>query len=185
MKLISAVAAALALVLSAPANASLFNASYTTETGGMVTFMFDGTVEADMDTVIVNSLLMPPTFNGVAPAAGAVSGFLSFTDANNGAAVGDPVVFPAVVSFSGTSMDFVYYNDSPNDAFVLADAFVTGLGFGGYVGGPSWGNGGFEIFNFGNWSLTPKAVPTPNTVLLLGLGMIGVSVLRKRQTISS
>jgi len=65
---------------SAPAHALLYNASYMLIGGDVVEMTFDGTLQGDLDTIVVNFLAGTPTFNGVAPALGAVSGFLSVTD---------------------------------------------------------------------------------------------------------
>ena len=88
--------------------------------GDVVEMTFDGTLQGDLDTIVVNFLAGTPTFNGVAPALGAVSGFLSVSDViDSGLIPGDPVVVPATVSISGGALDFVYYNDHDEDGFFL------------------------------------------------------------------
>ena len=54
------------MAASAPAQAVLLNASYTLQ-GGVLTMVFDGTVQGDGDTIVINSMFAPK-FNGVTPA---------------------------------------------------------------------------------------------------------------------
>lgn len=171
IQVLAAAAAITAAGLSAPAYASLFNVSYTISTGGMVEFTVDGTLQGDGDTVVVNSLPTTPTFDGVAPALGAVSGFLSVTDADNGLAPGDPGVVPAALSLSGWTLDFVFFNDHDLDGF----GFETGW----YESGDSYGDVD-EPFNQSKWSMAP-AVPLPAALPLMvgGLALLGF-VARRR-----
>lgn len=172
--------AAMIVAASAPAHALLYNASYTLAGGGVVAMTFDGTLQGDFDTIIVNSLAGTPTFNGVAPTLGAVSGFLSFTDQNLlNAAPGDPVVVPATVSISGGMMDFIYHSDFPNDGFLFDTS--------GFYGAPAYGGGGsfnaiLEVFNPQNWFVAPAAVPVPAALPLLaaGIGALGFAGYRRR-----
>ncbi len=116
--------AAMIVAASAPAHALLYNASYMLIGGDVVEMTFDGTLQGDLDTIVVNFLAGTPTFNGVAPALGAVSGFLSVTDVFvSGLIPGDPVVVPATVSISGVTLDFFYFilPSLQNPKFLVCD----------------------------------------------------------------
>ena len=174
-------AALLGIVASAgpPAHATLFNAAYELEGGDVVSFMLDGSIDIDGDTVVVNSLLMTPEFNGTAPSLGAISGFLSITDVLDLLAPGDPVVNPALLSFSGDGMDFAFFNDFNDDGFFLDTAGVF-FGVPGFLAGVSYGDTEGELFVSARWSLVPK-VPEPASILLFGLGLAALAFMRQRK----
>jgi len=52
-----------------------------------------------------------PLVNGVAPALGAVSGFMSLTDAVGGLGPSDTPINDALLSFGGSTMNFIFFND--------------------------------------------------------------------------
>ena len=165
---------------SSPAHATLFNAAYVLDSGDTVSFMLDGSIDIDGDTVVVNSLLMTPEFNGTAPSLGAISGFLSLSDVSGGSAPGDPVVNPALLSFSGDGMDFIFFNDFSADDLFLFDTVLVFLPFPGYAAGASYGDTDAELFVSARWSLVPK-VPEPASILLFGLGLAALAFMRQRK----
>ena len=172
--------AAMIVAASAPAHAVLYNASYMLSGGDVVEMTFDGTLQGDLDTIVVNFLAGTPTFNGVAPALGAVSGFLSVSDViDSGLIPGDPVVVPATVSISGGALDFVYYNDHDEDGFFLDTSGL--LGGPAYAGSVSYGEI-IDPFDPQNWSVSEAAVPAQAVlpVLAVGIGALGFAGYRRR-----
>ncbi len=165
---------------SSPAHATLFNAAYVLDSADSISFMLDGSIDIDGDTVVVNSLLMTPEFNGTAPSLGAISGFLSLTDDLDGLAPGDPVVNPALLSFSGDGMDFAFFNDFSADDFFLFDTALVFFGVPGFQAGVSYGDTEGELFVSARWSLVPK-VPEPASILLFGLGLAALAFMRQRK----
>ena len=165
---------------SSPAHATLFNAAYELVGGDVVSFMLDGSIDIDGDTVVVNSLLMTPEFNGTAPSLGAISGFLSVTDVLAGLVPGDQVAQPALLSFSGETLDFIFLNlfvGEGLDGFALSnptDEIDTDF----YSAGISYG-ATQEEFVSARWSLSLK-VPEPATILLFGLGRAALAFMRQR-----
>lgn len=169
------------LITTTNTHATLFNANYTLVTGDVITFMLDGSVEADLDTVVVNSILMTPEFNGTTPPLGLISGFQSTTDATNAVPLSGPIVAPALLSISGSSMDFVYFNDgvSLTDGFLFTTDFAPPV----FTAGISYGNT-FENFDTAAWTLTekqPSQAPAPGTIALMGLGLMGLLGFGRRQ----
>jgi hypothetical protein len=169
---------ALLMLVSLQAHAVLLNASYTLDTGDTLTFVLDGTFEANQDTVIVNSLLGTPELNGVAPGLGTVSGLLSMTDAMSGKSLGDPSDVLPRLSVSGANMDLVFYSDYPSDGFYYCTAGAPCNG-GGSVYGASLTYGGSETFVADRWSLT-RSVPEPGTLSLLAAGLFGLTLRGRR-----
>lgn len=164
-KIACAAAVAVWALLGLPAHAVLFNVSYVA-VNGTLEFMVDGTVQSDGDTVVINSVLMTPTFNGVTPTVGpGVEAFMSHTDFGNGSTVGDAPIVPATLTFSGALMDFAYFINGNTDGFLLPGASVNL--------GPSYG-GTNTPFDDDLWSMTPK-VPLPAALPLMagGLAMLG------------
>ncbi|MEA5509728.1 PEP-CTERM sorting domain-containing protein [Crocosphaera sp. UHCC 0190] len=160
--------AATAISLTAftsPAQAALFNFSYTLIGGDVLSGMLDGDVQGDGDTVSVNSISMP-LFNGVAGPD------LPFVVSNSAGPS-----LPATVSFSGSVMDIIACTNSDCGDGFLFDGSM-------YISGVSYGDA-FEPYNPNNWSLTAKAteaVPEPGSVVaLLGLGLGALALNGKKQ----
>ncbi len=101
----------LSLVSAAQAG-MVYNATYTNLSGGVIEFTLDGDLQPDGDTVLVNSLLTNPTYNGVDP----MIPMASFDSASNrffGSGV------PATLSLSGTTIDFIWSDPVVSDGFLI------------------------------------------------------------------
>ena len=148
------------------AQATLFNFSYTLETGDVVSGMLDGTVQANGDDVVVSDI-MGLRFNGASP--GFDIGFVeSFEELN----FGPPPELDPVVSFSGSFMDIIACETN-----FCAEGFLLSTDSGEF--GSSFT--GFEDYEPARWSLTEKAVPEPAGLLLLGIGLVGLTTAARRR----
>ncbi len=161
-----------------------FNATYTSASGDdLLSFLFEGTVQADGDTVFVDEMLSVPTINGVAPeAADPLFGYIISSSG--------PSSLPAFLTFSGTNAEFIYVTNfagwnSPNgfpvDGFHISAASGV-MEFNVVFGNTYVGNGGFfSGYNPSRWSLTevvPVTAPSTLSVLMIGLAMLR---LRKKR----
>lgn len=167
------------------ANAVLMNASYAFEdivdsTPHIISFMLDGTIEGDI--VIVESLLMAPELDGVAPdLGGAEMGLSSYTGG------------PARLSSTGDTMDFLFstVGTSPTEGFTFCNGLVGICEVDGAFFGSStaYGSGieiGDDIFNPATWLLEPKSapdkpVPEPAIAVLFTAGLLGIGLVRRRK----
>lgn len=165
------------------ANAVLMNASYAFEdvdsTPHIISFMLDGTFEEDI--VIVESLLMAPELDGVAPdLGGAETGLFSYTGG------------PARLSFSGDIMDFLFstVGTSPTEGFTFCNGLDICNNDGAFFGSTdAYGEGeviGTEAFNDQVWFLSLKSapdkpVPEPTIAVLFVAGLLGIGLTRRRK----
>ncbi|MDD5276586.1 MAG: PEP-CTERM sorting domain-containing protein [Methylovulum sp.] len=177
----SLIAAGFALAFAMPqAEASLFNFSYASSLGTLAGTL-DGVLQADHNTVTVNSIVDFATFNGT-PAPS-----LAFVSSYDTAAGLAPGLLPTV-TLDGSFIDFIAcvssacLSDSTTSAFV----FAVGNGVAGVIGNPVYaGQGVFgslpsgETFNLANWQISTTAVPAPATLPLLAIG--GAAIWRRRK----
>lgn len=164
-------ALALTFVGVSSASAVPFNASYTDSNGGVIAFMFEGTIQQDGDIVVVDSMIMNPTYNGVDPLIQNAL-FQSFSAGFLGQGG------PALLSFSGNVLDFLWSDPQVAQGFFLQT--VTTDGFEAVSSSDEFGqlDEGFEP---DNWSLTLKSdIPEPATASL-GLMSLAGLVLRRRR----
>ena len=167
-KLLLGLVMALAFAVPGAASATPLNFSYETEGGDVLAGMMQGTIQADLDTVIVDSVSMV-TFGGYpvpdAPFVTSVSDYLNSA-------------VPALVSFSGSTMDFCAAIEP-----CAIEGFLFGItGEGGLVFNSSGDFGGvLETFAPERWSLSVKSVPEPATLALFGLGLIGLGVTYRKR----
>lgn len=172
------IAAALGLACVIPqAEASLFNFSYTLAGGDVIAGQVDGTLQADNNTLVVNSVLDFATFNGV---DGPSLPFVSSTDTFLGVTPG----LSPTLTLDGSFLDFVTCTDAAcSDGFSFNAGNAFALIFAGgvpvYNSGTSFGNG-IEPFNIANWNIQAAAVPTPAAIWLLGSGLLGLFGMRKK-----
>ncbi|MGK7878619.1 MAG: PEP-CTERM sorting domain-containing protein [Crocosphaera sp.] len=157
------------------AEAALFNFSYTSESGDIVSGMLEGEVQGDNDTVIVSAITMP-MFNGSpAPDVNFIDSVSNFAEASG---------FPPTVSLTGTvtSMDIAACVDPDCfDGFSFDGLQTFAPGFSIYFSGASYGDAN-EVYNPANWSLTAKSVesvPEPSTII--SLAMVGGSLLLSKR----
>jgi hypothetical protein len=143
------------------AQAAIFSATYTLETGDVVEFFASGTAGAGGDIVTLDSMLIAPTFNGVDP---------NLINPTLSSDVGDRTG-PATVSFSGDTMDMIWQQGSADDGFVFRRQPEFSYG-----AGPSFGIN--ESDGQSRWQVT--VIPEPSRSMLLFLS-IGAVVLRRKR----
>ena len=179
---------ALALALAATAAlapgraaAGLYTFSYTDSGGGVLAGTIDGTVDPGNSDLVTVTAVTEVTFNGVAAPATPNVFSASF--------IYGSISTPAVVSFSGSTMDILVINNSFTKGFTFIPANLSGPVnspvplFAGSSGFAS--SGATQSYVAANWSLTPQAaaVPEPATMgmMLLGCGSAGAVVRRFRR----
>ncbi|MGZ8216620.1 PEP-CTERM sorting domain-containing protein [Methylomagnum sp.] len=165
------IAAALGLTFAIPqAEAALFNFSYTSGVGTLAGTL-DGTLQADNNTVFVNSVLDFATFDGVSgPSLPSIVSASDFIGASG---------ILATLSLDGSVMDFcAAITTCSDDGFGFVPAGLVGNPSVLHVSGVSFGNID-EVYNSANWSMS--AVPVPATLPLLAIGGAAL-VARRRKT---
>ena len=162
-------------ILYAPSSYStIFEANYTPINNNRIDFRFTGKLMEDGDTIVIERVLGVPAYNGASPDLGSVHGHTSATDSFNTIGPDDAVVVPATVTFSGHSMDIVYYNDFPGEGFFIGPAsgsilFNSTLSYGGFI----------QVFSPSRWSVAVY-VPLPPGIFLLPAAFLATFLLSKR-----
>lgn len=166
---------AAALCTAGVANAALeqFDFSYISFAGNELKGSLLGELQADNNTIVVDSIIGFPSFAGFAtpvPLTPVISVSSAF---------GTPS--PAVVSANGSVMDILACNVLP--------ACDVGFGFwpplpnlpnGALSLGTAWAFGGpFEPFVPANWSIV--AVPEPMGLALTGVALAALALTRRRK----
>jgi hypothetical protein len=174
-KIILATTIAIGLGSVTTASAATFDLSYTLAGGSVLTADIGGTLQADNNTVIVNSVYNA-TFNGTGAPATSFLQSVSEYFFHNGE--------PPKLTLDGTFLDLMAcgLNDCSISAnFVFSNPPPAGLGFSWafYSGSPTYG-GVTEKFNIADYSLTPT--PIPSTWLMLLSGFVGLGYFAYRGT---
>ena len=172
-------AAALGLAFAAPqAHATLFNFSYTAAVG-VLSGVIDGALQADNNTVIVNSIQDFMTVNG------APTPSMSFVVSADNFYLSSGAL--PKLTLDGSFLDFVacdVVGCGSGNGFLLAKNNLISVIFAGGVplysgsAGIFSAIGGFEAFNAANYSLT--AVPVPATLPLLAIGGAAMAFRRRK-----
>lgn len=147
-----------------------FDFSYVA-TGGVLEGSLLGTLQADNNTIVVDSIVGLPSFATVVtpiPLAQQVSVSQALLGVNA----------PGQVSLNGSVMDILACDVVPdcNIGFgFLPDSIA---GFQAFVKGVAWGGGG-EAFVAANWRIA--AVPEPAGLAITGLALAALAASRRRR----
>lgn len=160
---ITAAVAAAAIFAARGADAAVFDFAYASASGTL-SGQIEGMLEADNNTVLVNSVLSVAFDGSPGPALPVVDSFSNF-QSSTGA--------QATLTVDGSLLDFLACTDATCDEGILLETVSLGLVQTGASSG-----GVIELYDQGSWSLSAAAaqVPLPASALLLlsGLGAIGL-----------
>lgn len=168
-----ALAAGLCLGLAAAtASAGTFNFSYTDSGGGVITGQVTGILQADLNTVLVSSVLSS-AFNGTPGPALTI--LVSATTISGGAAV------PPTLTLDGSGNDFCAATKAPcsEEGFAFLPAGVI-VPVDTFAASPFYG-AGFEAFDPTKWSMAAASVPEPASLLLMGTAVAALAALSRRR----
>lgn len=173
------IASAIGLFFTVPeAEAILFNFSYVTGTGTLAG-QFSGTVQPDLNTVVITAFLDFVTWNGVAGPS------LPLVQSADAALLGFSGLLPTV-TLDNSFIDFTACLD-----VVCADGFTLSLGnstsatFGGgspvWGSGPSFGDVPLATFDPADWTVSPIGrIPVPSTLPLFAIGGAALAWYRRK-----
>lgn len=161
--------AMVAVLLSPTAHADLFTFSYDTGVG-VLSGQLDGILQGDGDTVEVSDILGIPQLDGSdlfpMPFVGSLFDYemvLTFSG-----------IGPGIVSLSGSIMDIIACDvDSCDQGFLFSNILGDGIFASSFADG--------DLFDSANWSLTAVSVPEPGTLALLGIGLLGMGMSRRKK----
>lgn len=176
----NAVLAMLGLILSlgAPAEASLFSFSYTSENNQVLAGTVIGELQPDGNTVHVSTVEDFATLDGAAgPSLPYIYKFSDWSAAD----YTDPI---GILTFDGLGMDFIALTGSTGgDGFAFCEALTTDCGSASvdqFLASAPFG-GGSEALDVSRWQLNQVPLPTTAVLLLVGLAGLRCQVRIKPQ----
>ncbi len=167
------IAAAAAALIAVPATAKLYSFSYIA-TGGTLQGRFDGTLQADGNTITVNSIADFVTFNG---AGGTSLPFL------NGGFYGAGVQGTPTVSLDGSIMSLTACDTNKCLQGILFSAPTSFFGPAAFLSSGVLGSA-FELYHANKWSISAVPEAASWTLLIAGFGLVG-GALRRRATVAA
>lgn len=175
MKSIFACAAALC---ATSASAATFDLTYEA-TGGVLSAAIEGTLLADMNTVVVTGIKDFATFDGVAGPSLPIIGSIDELISGSGG-----ILLPKL-TLDGSFLDFMATSADLSEGFSFnAASFLSSVAGDSFSGSPVFGNAEFELFDVANYSLTEQVapIPLPTSAALLLCGIGAVAAFRRRRT---
>lgn len=160
------------------ASAATFDLTYEA-TGGVLSATIEGTLQADMNTVVVTGVQDFATFDSIAgPSLPTV---ISMDELIILSGLLDPVL-----TLDGSYLDFAAESADRAEAFLFAVGNYSSVGTGGnfFAASPAFGNSSGEPFQRANYSLTKQVstIPLPASVVVLLSGIGAIAAFSRRRS---
>lgn len=173
MKKFLGLLALVSLLASTAQASSIFSFSFTGDNGGVVTGTFTGTANGNLITGLsdITASLNGNVYNGSGDLFG------SSYDSSYGWVSGG-----AVASFNGLQNNFLFIDsDYPNNYNYSNYFYSVSTVFSSYAYMSSPYNYTYGDTSTSNWHVTATDVPEPSTVVLFGLGLIALTLFRRKR----